>query len=515
MAQLSKIDSNATGLRYAEEDSLGVVSGDEVWRPLEPNSYADFGGEISTVARNPINPSRQRKKGVTVDLDASGGFNTDLTQTNLQDLLQGFFFASLRRKGEATAANATGTTDLFAVADTTGFVVGSIVLASGYAESGNNGLHIVTAVNTNVSIEVLGSTLVTETAPSDATLVVVGYEFPADDLDVVTTGDFASYVSATIDPTTLGLIPGEFIFVGGDAAGEAYAGNTVNNGFKRVRSVSATTIVVDKSDSDMVAETISGGETIRMFFGRVLKNENGTEASFPIVRRSYQLERTLGAPDDAQPTQIQAEYIEGAIPSELTLNVATADKITADLSFVGTNSSTIDAATSLKAGTRPALAEADAFNTSSDFSRVNLAVVSTSDEAPDKLFAFLQEVSLTINNNLTPNKAIGTLGSFEVTAGTFGVSGSITAYFADVAAINSVRNNSDVTLDFAIVASNAGLVFDVPLLSLGDGRPTVEQDAPITIPVSLEAATGAKVLSTLDHTLMAVFFDYLPDLADS
>ena len=59
----NKIDSNVTGLAYAEEASIGVLPGSPVFYSLEPNSYNPTGAEIKTVARNPINPSRQRKKG--------------------------------------------------------------------------------------------------------------------------------------------------------------------------------------------------------------------------------------------------------------------------------------------------------------------------------------------------------------------------------------------------------------------------------------------------------------------
>src|SRR5262245_277986 len=100
MADAIKQDSNFTELRYAVESSPGVLPGSPVWIPLEPNSYKDFGAEVKTVARNPINSSRQRKKGVVVDLDAKAGFTQDVTTTNLQDLMQSFLFAALRTKSE-------------------------------------------------------------------------------------------------------------------------------------------------------------------------------------------------------------------------------------------------------------------------------------------------------------------------------------------------------------------------------------------------------------------------------
>ena len=62
MAAVQKIDSNQTGLRYQEETSIGVANTANDWIPLEPDSYDTFGGEITTIARNPINESRQRQK---------------------------------------------------------------------------------------------------------------------------------------------------------------------------------------------------------------------------------------------------------------------------------------------------------------------------------------------------------------------------------------------------------------------------------------------------------------------
>lgn len=634
MVKLNKIDSNATSLRYAEEASLKVLPGSPIWRPLEPNSYNDFGGNVTTVARNPINRSRQRKKGVITDLDATGGFVSDLTQTNMQDLLQGFFFADLRPKGEelVTAVDIdAGNPDEYEVASTDGFFIGSIIQGQNFAEEANNGVNVVTALVGNVSVEVLDGQLATElTPPADAQIVVVGHEFASAEVDVDVSGTLPilSNVSAvaatgtltytanvadsdtvtigsqtytyqtvltdsadnvligataddsvnnllaainagagagtlygtgtvanvdvtavngggdTMDVTaiasgtagnsiattetgtniswaganltggsgtsflSLGLIPGEWIFLGGDGASEDFV-DVANNGFKRVRSITDLALEIDKSDLTMVTET-GTGLTIRVFTGRALKNE----LDALIKRRTYNLERTLGIPDDAFPTQEQAEYVEGAVPSEFSFNVPTADKLTVDLAFVGVDSSSIDGPTDLKTGTRPALEEADAFNTSSDFSRIKLAQVITGDEAPLALFAFSQELTVTINNNLTPNKAVSVLGAFEVTAGTFEVGGSITAYFSDVTAVAAVRDNVDITLDMIMVKRNAGIAIDLPLITLGDGRPNVEQDAPITLPLNMDAATAALIDPSLDYTAMIIFWDFLPNAAD-
>ena len=115
-----KIDSNDTGLRVAIEECLKQLpdpAASVVWHPVEPNSYGDFGGTISTVARDPINPSRQRRKGVVTDLEAAAGITVDFTNDGSLHFMQGFLFAEAREKPTTKPLNGTA---LAAGAVTTG-----------------------------------------------------------------------------------------------------------------------------------------------------------------------------------------------------------------------------------------------------------------------------------------------------------------------------------------------------------------------------------------------------------
>jgi hypothetical protein len=284
--------------------------------------------------------------------------------------------------------------------------------------------------------------------------------------------------------------------------------NAVNNGFKRIRLSTATRYDFDKSLTTMVTEA-STTETLQIFIPRTLKNELGAL----IKRRTYQLEQTLGAPDNAQPTQIQSQYITGCVANTLEMQVNVADKVTMDLGYMGLNGETRTGVVGVKSGSRPALVEQDAFNTSSDFSLMRVSPVPASGAIATPLFGFLTEVSLNINNNAKACKAIGVLGGFDIVAGKFQVDGNITAYFSDVAAIEAVKANASVTMDMALVVSNRGIVVDIPLLTLGNARLNIELDTEITIPCSFSAASGAQVHPSLDHTMYMGFFDYLPTVA--
>lgn len=507
------IDSNNAGLRYAEEvclkqlPTLAADGADPVWRQLEPNSYNDFGGQINTVARNPINNSRQRKKGSVVGMEANGGFTQDLTYFNSQDLLQGFMFADLREKKSTAPNNGTqyavtevdaGTkTFTTAAGGGTGFAAGQLIAAEGFSGLANNGVKTVTAA-TGTTV-VVSEALVDEAAPpAGSRLVVVGYQGAAGTLSIAMNGSLVRLVSTGgVDFTTLGLIPGEWIFIGGDATVNGFENN---GGFARIRAIAAGYLELDKVDWPTPSAESGVGKSINLYFGNVLKNESDPAL---IKRRTYQLERTLGQDNDGT----MSEYLVGAVANELTLNAPEEDKITVDMNFVACEHQARTGAQGVKPGTRLGVVEGDMFNTSSDFARIKLATVSL-DAAVNPLFAFASDLTLTINNNASALKALGVLGALDVTAGTFEVGGSIEAYFADAASVQAVQANASVTIDVIMTKNNQGIAYDIPLLSLGNGRLNVEQDQPIKIPLDTNAAE-----SVFGHTLLWVFFPYLPNAA--
>lgn len=500
----SKIDSNLTGLRFAEESDLRTLPGSPVWYPLEPNSYNDFGGQLATVARNPINPSRQRKKGVVTDLDASGGFNQDLTFANFTRLAQGFFFADIRAKVSTAPLNATAiactsvvaATDKYNFGSNPGtFPANSLILASGFGVAGNNGVKLGVSSDADDVTTVDG--LVDEASPpATAKLQLVGFQLGSGTSSISLNGNYVRLNDTGNGLDTWGLIPGEWVALGSDTGTQAFANNV---GFARIKTIAAGYLEFDKTTWEGAVEA-GTGKTIRVWMGDVLKNES---VSNLIKRRTYQVERTLG--QDADGTM--SEYLVGAVPNELTVNIAQADKVTLDMSFVAVDNEQRSGLTGVKSGTRPTLLPDDAYNTSSDFYRIKLALVDATDSSPSPLFAYATEMSLTVNNNVSPNKAIAVLGAFDTSAGTFEVGGNLTAYFADIAAVQAVRNNADVTLDAILTKANKGLLFDIPLLSLGDGRLAVEQDQAITLPLETNAAE-----SSFGHTFLYQSFSYLPNV---
>ena len=478
------------------------------WYELEPNSYDSLGSEIETVARSPINASRQQKKGVVTDVTADGGFNTDITQTNLQRLMQGFFFAKAHERATSssiksvadsiTLTSVAGTAIAIGAGDETEFYVGSLVKLSGFANAANNGLFEVTSKSSG-SLVCSAASFTTETAPAGAKLEIVGYEFPASDISVTLTGNKFVMASAASKFGELGVQVGEWIHVGGDAIINRLLSNAP--GFARVASVSDSTLSLEQCSWATPQIDSGTGRALQVYLGTVIRNEKDPTL---IKCQSYQLERQLG--QDAFGTQSQ--YLIGAVANEFKLNIPSVEKLNADVSFTALDTETRNGSTGLKSGTRVTMPVESAFNTTSHIYQTRLYVHDADEITPDSLFAFVMDGELTINNNVDGLKAIGTLGSMDLNVGDFEVSGTLNVYFATVAAVEAVRANADVGFNVITALDNAGFVFDIPLLSLGGGRLEVEKDSAIMLPLETMAAENES-----GYTLLSTWFGYLPTVS--
>lgn len=317
--------------------------------------------------------------------------------------------------------------------------------------------------------------------------------------------------------TSFGLIPGEYVFVGGDDTTEQFhASSGVDNGFSRIRSISAAYLEFDKSQATMVADdgtsTGSSGsntQTIRIFFGRAVKNESDPTL---ITKESAQFERQLGAPDDSS-TDTQAEYMVRGIANKMKLDCKQADIVRMELEFLCNTNELRTAGEGLKDGTRADLEEEDAFNATSDVAFTKICIVTDGDEAPDPLFSYFTDLVINLDNNVKQNKAVKVLGSFDSTAGFFQVSGSLTGYFVTVDEIQAVKDNDSLTIETHFVKFNKGVSIDIPLITASKAMPDVKINEPIMIPLNVDAATAKIIDTNLDHTMLWIFWDYLPDLA--
>lgn len=290
----------------------------------------------------------------------------------------------------------------------------------------------------------------------------------------------------------LGLIPGEWIFVGGDAAGTFF---TDRRGYARVHTITDDVLILDKTTFDPGVGA-AGTVTLHVYTGAVLKNEDEP------VYHYYQAERRLGNDDDGP----QAEYVKGAVANELNLQISASTRLSADLSFVGSTVEFRKGVDGLKAGTRVAAKGEDAINAALDVYRLRMSIVDPATSLSPTLFGYITEGELAINNNVTGIKVVGILGNLDVNVGTFEVGGELTAIFNTVAACEAVMENADVTLDIIIAKDNTAKIWDMPLIGLGNGIPDVQPGEPITVPLDTDAYENEH-----GFTLMNVVFDYVPD----
>lgn len=331
------------------------------------------------------------------------------------------------------------------------FVIGHLVRTSGFASANNNTIARVSTGGAT-SYVATGSGYTAEAAPPAAARVkVVGFQGASADITATATG----LASTALNFTTLGLIVGMAVKIGGTAAGNRFTVNAANNARVRIIAIAANALTLDNLPAGWGVDA-GTGKTISVFFGDHLINGSNI--------RSQTIETgDLGL---ASP-----QYIvhTGMIPATWTMAVRPKAIITGTTSYMGMGyttapvsgtplDATIDAA--------PAQTVSPQFAGSAHVGRLteNGATVGS----PNWVTAF----DLSVANNITPVESIDAMGPQDLVPGEATITGTINTTFGDASILNRFFAATATNFTVALQRNSQMFVVHLPRVILtGDGAP--------------------------------------------
>jgi hypothetical protein len=498
--------TNNLGMAVSIEASIGALPATPLWVDLEPNSVGAYGPEITTVPRNPISNTRQAQKGSVTDKDSSVEWEGDLTKHHTQQFMEGFIFASRQSPDEIARVQAgadydtlaaTGTDDFTHTALGAAILDGSLLFARGFSNAANNGLFESDVANTTTNTNLAGTpgTVVeTPATTTGARVDVCGFRIT----DGTWTDATNTFGSTLTDLSSLGLVAGQMVRVG------IFGGNAFTNGSvvgRIVGTPTAASFVLDKVEN-LGAGTLDGGgdETstaVDLLFGPFIKNVAVSDANF--LEQSFQFELAYADLDSVGTDEY--EYAIGNLCNEVVLNMPGQDKATMAFNFIGTDSDVITTTRKGNAANRVQAVQKAAFNTAASFARLNLWTTAEVD-----LATCFKSLTLTIANEVSPEKCLGTLGATFMNTGNLAVSLEAELLFTDSALATGIVNNDTVTFDFLLSNDDGAIALDLPSLTLGGGAKSFPVNE--SIKISVTGSTFAD--ATLDTSIGFTEFPYWP-----
>lgn len=454
--------TNRVKLSKVRETTFGVIPTNPRFKTIRETS-SNLNANPGTQVSEEIRYDRQVASLVLVSLDASGDIGKELSfqaaDDDLEEILQSTWNnnPAIVVVTPGTEISAVSATALTVASGGAAFIAGSIAVLTGLPTASNNKATVV-ASSTATSITFPASTFTAETAtiPVGAAIRNVGQQGASGDIAAVTAGGNA-LTSTSLDFTTLNLVPGAWIKIGGTATATQFA-TAADNGFVRVSSITAHSISLDRVPSGWTADA-GAGKTISLWMGDYIRN--GVTQISSTFERQYT--------DQAVPTY---EYISGLSPSKAAFTFDAQKIVTYTMTYMGAATQYLAArvagATDIAAPTSPVL------NTSSNIGGIYLNGAAVAGPS------FLMSATLSIDNNLRNQNALGSLSPIGIGNGEFTVTGSISTYFGDVTIANQVVTNTATSLTFVAqnspgqLPSKGTVLFDMPRVKYSSGAPTVE-----------------------------------------
>lgn len=509
---MGRVTTNTTGLQYARQSAFNTLGGSPSWKTVEMNGSVTFGADITTVPRSPISKNRQQQKGKTTDLDAALSYEADTTIDSIMDAAEGFCFATAVNSDLTfQGSNATATSDEFAVAALTAaqalkLEIGTLLWGAGYVNAGNNGMHVlsVDAASTDTTLTVVASTLVTETAPTNAEISVCGFRAATSDLAITVASGVATLTSTASVPdwAALGLTVGQMVHIGGLTTSEQF---NAGAGFARILTIVSNVMTLDKLDSAVVTDT-GVGDTVDILFGRFVRNVAVDHTDF--LEQYFEFEASFPNLYETDPPTPVAEpdgfeYALNNLANVWSMNLPLTNKVTQTLSFVGT-----DVEPTVDGGSRKANAATpieplfvEAFNTSSDYARLRVIDVDETGITTD-----FKDWTVSFDNQASPEKVQGQLGAKFINTGNFKVNIDGTFLFTSALVTARIRANTTVSMDWILQNGDGAVAFDIPSMTLGGGGRDYAVNESVKVAVTAEAFQDA----TLGYSIGVSFFPVTP-----
>ena len=278
----------------------------------------------------------------------------------------------------------------------------------------------------------------------------------------------ASDISVASADSSFNTAAGDFVAAGykvGMYFSTAGFTNAANNGFHRILTVTATKITTNTVG--LVTE--AAGPSITTRAKRAI---NG------VTKRSFLMEKRY---NDVG----QYQVMRGMRVNSLTMEVRASQIITGNFDFMGARG--LYQATSI-AGASTAAPGNPAFDASANVYEIM--------EGGTELATPLQSFTITINGNAGVQPAVANLYPIGIRYGTLEMTGTVVAYFQDVALLNKFVNHTPSSMTLKLRDGNGkGVVFTFYRLFFSEGQtpvPGQNQDVFLTMPfrASYDPVTG-------------------------
>ncbi|TGP22293.1 MULTISPECIES: phage tail tube protein [unclassified Mesorhizobium] len=485
-------DANRLRLSHVREVTLGTTPGTPRMRKARITGE-NIRFAPTYVSSLELRSDRMNSDPIEVNITNQGAINGELSfpvdDSPFSDWLESLFYNSWSNQpfrdndGAADSVITAVTTTNTEVTHTTGaaFVASQLVRFTGFGVANNNGVFKCTTGGTTTS-RYVGSGITDEAAPAAAArMKVVGFQGSSGDITATSTG----IGSTTLDFTTLGLTVGQWIKIGGIAAGEQFATAALNT-FARITAIAANALTLDNLPAAWTTDT-GTGKTLSVWVGDQLKN--GTTQLGQTLERGF-----LG--------QDTPNYLisRGMVAGQATFNFVTEQIATWSITFQGLTGE--QTTTSL-----------DASPDDETTNAIMAAAVNVGRIAENGVIIanknYIRSCTFTINNNLRNIGGIrsdGLVGPEAIGTGSCDVGVAIETYFGSSTLLTKLFNNTATNINVRIAKNSQAMIWAVPRVTFTDGSPNATAKN-TDVMLSLQSQASKDTL-TAAHVLLDRFEYY-------